>query len=93
MNKLIIMMILAICVSTGALADTTPTPQSLACKKLFQDKFSQIVLSVNICNVNLFSPDVYIIEYLDDQGQRNYRQCIVGGGYVRIPSAFQKWEC
>ena len=65
-----------------------------ACKSLFEDKFEEYtVLSVQLCNMNLFSPNVYMISFLDSFGEENYRQCLVGGGWVRIPSAFSEWKC
>ena len=62
------------------------------CKQLFAQNFSHRVEDVRLCNLNLMRNDVYLIQYQDD-GNINLRQCLVGDGYVQIPSAFSPLQC
>ena len=62
------------------------------CKQLFAQNFSHKVEDVRLCNLNLMKNDVYLIQYQDD-GSTNLRQCLVGDGYVQIPSAFSPLQC
>lgn len=64
-----------------------------ACRDLFEDNFDDRVISVGRCNINLFEPDVFLIEYRGHDGKSNLRQCLVGSGYVRIPSMLEGWMC
>lgn len=62
------------------------------CKQLFAQNFSHRVENVRLCNLNLMGNDIYLIHYEVD-GNTNLRQCLVGDGYVQIPSAFSPLQC
>ena len=77
-----------------AMTDTEKA-EAHACTKFAYEQ-GWTVKKVSLCNRNLFSPNVYLIEAFTDGTRNNtltLKQCKVGGGYVRILGALQQWEC
>lgn len=79
---------------TSALAQSDLEISKQACESLLEENFEGYTVSkVTLCNANLFSPDVFIIHYYDNYGKQGARQCLIGDGLVRIPSALAPWQC
>jgi hypothetical protein len=92
LNSFVIMLLLSI--PTPLLAQSTTDGGKRACQSLFEENFENYTVHyVELCNFNIFEPDVYLIWYLDDDGNQNARQCLVGDSRVRIPSILAPWQC
>lgn len=91
--KQLFLMPMTLLISTSSL--TAQESPKDSCRNLFIINFKGYeLLSVEYCSkVHFFGDRVLLIKYRDKEGRTNLRQCIVGGGYVRIPSVLSEWNC
>ena len=97
MKKIALILALTLAAATLAVAyERTMTEaeqrETEACRALAIEE-GWIVKKVSLCNRNLFSPNVYLIEPYRIGDRRDVRQCKIESGYVRILSGLAQWEC
>ena len=65
-----------------------------ACAGLILEKFASSIESVKVCNVNIFSSDVYRVIFRSKyNGDIGIRECYYADGYVMAPSPLAGSKC